>query len=438
MSAGQRQAAPLTTATALGDWAFQDDAAGVEAEEKAASKRRTVLLVFALPLFGQTFHYMKDLPPLWALSKALPIISLPLAFPLLLRGRMPLTFEWLMAFLWLVIVSSAIGIFTFNQNFLIGLTAQIKLLPMLYCLSFLGLLLIVRPTIEELQRAFLWCAGLTFGALVLLWAFAPQSWYATAYELGDAPLLSADDRGNRIRMPMYFGMIAFFGLYRGFFKKPTVTGGLLVALALAVIVGIVKTRAVVLATGATLICSSFISASPRWRIVSLLVSLLGALALLQIPYVAGAFDTGSSSGFDVRATTIAKASGFLGASPFRWLFGVGTISSIDPAGLAHYFNHFFFLADIAWLGVIFEFGLIGAAVIFGLLLGTLVFTARLRKQVDGTFLAGAQDYVLFTILISALYSTMTLQPGEIAVITASCVYCWMIVRENGAEETLGS
>jgi hypothetical protein len=418
----------MMVATAGETWEPGDE----EAEAGSASRWRTGLLIVALPLFGQTFHYMKDLPPLWALSKALPLISLPLAYPLLLRGRLPLTFEWLMAFLWLVIVSSTIGIFTFNQNFLIGVTAQIKLLPMLYCLSFLGLLLIVRPTIEELQRAFLWCGGLTFGALVLLWAFAPQSWYAGHYEIGDAPLLSVDDRGNRIRMPMYLGMISFFGLYRRFFKQPSVTGGLLVAVALAVLVGIVKTRAVVLATGVTLICSSFMAASPRWRIVSLLVSLLAALALLQVPYVSSAFDTSSASGFDIRATTISKASAFLGSSPWRWLFGVGTISSIDPDGLAHFFNHFFFLADIAWLGVVFEFGLIGAGMFFALMLSTLLFAARLRKYVDGTFLAGAQDYVLFTILISSLYSTMTLQPGEIAVIAACCVYCWQIVRQEGA------
>ena len=392
---------------------------------------RVALLIALLPLFGQTFHYMKDLRPMWALSKALPLVSLPLALPLLTRGRLPLPMIWLAAFLWLVLLSSTIGIFTFDQPFLRGLTAQVKLLPMLYCLSFLGVLLLARPSVGELQSAFAWCAGLTFLTLVLLWAFAPQSWYAGNYEIGDAPLLSVDDRGNRIRMPMYFGMIGLFWIYRRLLQQRRSRDALLFVLAIAVLVGIVKTRAVVLATGAVLVCISFIASSPRGRVIAAAAALIGALALMQIPYLSSAFDTSSASGFDVRATTIAKATAFLGDSPGRWLFGVGTISSLDPDGMVRYFNHFFFLADISWLGVVFEFGLVGAAIIALLMVSTLVFAARVRRRIDAPFLAGLQDYVLFTLLISPLYSTMTLQPGEIAVIAACFVYCSLVVQQTG-------
>ena len=140
------------------------------------------------------------------------MLSLPLILPVLTRRRVPLVPLWMAVFLWLVFTSSLIGVFTFDQNFLLGLTAQVKLLPMVYAFSFLGLLLLLRPTVEELLTGFACCAVLSFTIVFLLWAFAPQSWHVTSYDFGDAPLLSADDRGNRIRMPMYFGMIAIFAL----------------------------------------------------------------------------------------------------------------------------------------------------------------------------------------------------------------------------------
>jgi hypothetical protein len=419
---------------------------------------RIALLVALLPLFGQTFHYMKDLRPLWALSKAFPLLSLPLALVLLVRsadgtGRLPriglwVSGLWLGAILWLVLVSSWTAMFSFDQSFLRGLTAQIKLLPMLYFASFLGLLLLIRPTLGEIERAFIWIGLATFAALLLLWAFAPQSWYATKYEFGDAPLLSVDDRGNRIRMPMYFGMIILFAAVRRLFWSnsgaraiPGVSRGRaawLIALMLAIIVGIVRTRATVLATSATIAVIAFIAAPGRWRIGAVLAALIGAVLMLQIPYVQSAFDTSSASGFDVRATTVSKAFDFLGSDPVRWLFGVGTISSLDPAGLPKFFNHFFFLADISWLGIVFEFGLIGAFIMVVLMVTTLASGALLRARTDSPMLAGLQDYVLFTLIISPLYATMTLQPGEVAVISAVFIYGWIIVRDADSRKGASS
>ena len=46
---------------------------------------RIALLIVALPLFAQTFHYIKDLPLLWTVSKAFPVISAPLLLALFQR-----------------------------------------------------------------------------------------------------------------------------------------------------------------------------------------------------------------------------------------------------------------------------------------------------------------------------------------------------------------
>ena len=150
--------------------------------------------------------------------------------------------------------------------------------------------------------------------------------------------------------------------------------------------------------------------------VFLLATLLPLL--FTIPYLRSIFATDQSSGFDMRWGTVTDALDFLGTNPLHWIFGVGTLSPLDPAGLITWFNHFFFLADITWLGVIFEYGLVGALLILlipvrGLMLSRIVPQSRL--------LASLRDYLLYALLISPLYP-LTLSPGEVAIILSLFVF----------------
>jgi hypothetical protein len=160
--------------------------------------------------------------------------------------------------------------------------------------------------------------------------------------------------------------------------------------------------------------------------------LIPALAtlLFTVPYLRAAFSTDADSGFDVRWTTFNQALDFLGTNPLHWLFGVGTISPLDPAGLITYFNHFFFLADITWLGVLFEYGLIGAVLLLFIPIRGLLLSRRLGPLDDRPFLASLQDFLLYAILISPLYP-LTLAPGEIAIILAIFVYAISFSQSPG-------
>lgn len=378
-------------------------------------------LLAVLPLFGQSFHYVKDLAPLWALSKVFPILSLPLAFLLLAGPRPTGARQMLISFVWLALVPTFIAIWTFQQTFFLGLAAQIKLLPLLYFFSFLGFLRWLRPTMREIAAGFLICAAATALVLFLIWAVAPQSWYKSQYVLGESPILSNDSRGNRIRMPMYFGLIGIFYCYRRFFATWNIRWFVLAAVGFAMTMGIVRTRSMVLGLAGVAAITAFTAASPRVRVALVALIPVALLALFSVPYVASVFKTDSSSGFDVRWISTIKAVSFLGTDPFRWLFGVGTISPVDPAGLMTYFNHFFFLADITWVGVVFEYGLIGAALILAIPVRGFFLVRQARADSDGPFLGALQDYLIYAILISELYP-MTLAPGEFAIILAIAVF----------------
>lgn len=408
-----------------------DPAEGEAAAPVRLRTGRMALLLLLLPLFGQFFHYMKGLPLLWSLSKAFPLLSLPLVVFLRTEAGLPMSRQVLFTFLWLTVVPSFAAIFYFHQDFFLGLTAQVKLLPMLYFFSFLGLLLKVRPTLAELEAAFLRCGVATLVLLVLLWALVPHSWYSGQYAFGSSPLFSVDSRGERIRMPMFFAIVATLYWYRRFLAGDGwrwlagIAAGFLLTLL------VVKTRAMVVGMAGVFAINALTHASPRQRLGLILLVPLALAGLFSFGYLGTMFSTESSSGFDVRWKTIVKAVSFLGLDPVRWTFGVGTISPVSSDSLFAYFDHFFFLADITWLGILFEYGLIGAGLLVLYELRGLLFYRQLRRVNDSLFLASLFDYIVYVLLISNLYPP-TLSPGETALILAIFAYVWRLHLEDQA------
>ncbi|VVE83823.1 hypothetical protein [Pandoraea sputorum] len=383
------------------------------------------ILVALLPLFGQTFHYITALYPLWALSKAFPILTLPLVLRLGSQPRFPITRQVLLSFAWLVLVPSFAAVIYFHESFFTSVTAQVKLLPILYFFSFLALLLMLKPTLHELGRSFVILGAVIVGALILMWLLVPADWYKETYVFGQAPFFTNDSRGHRIRMSMYFPFILLFFCYRRAFFERHVGYLVSVLICLAVALLIVKSRALAIGIMGVLVINTFVWARPRARIGLMLVAPLVLVGVFSMGYLATIFSANAETGFDTRRISALLATRFLGNDSLRWLFGVGTISPASGDTLTSYFHHFFFLADITWLGIVFEYGLIGAFVILCFQLRGLFFYRRLRAEVEDDFLGALYDYLLFVLLVSFFYPP-TLAPGETAVILAIFVYVWRV------------
>ena len=380
-------------------------------------------LLALLPLFGETFHYMSAVRPLWVLSKSFPILSLPLAFRLTSSAHFPMTRQVVLSFAWLVLSPSIAAIFYFHEGFFTGVTAQVKLLPMLYFFSFLALLLVLQPSMTEIRRGFIILGAVTVAVLIVLWAVIPSRWYSSTYVIGSAPLFSSDNRGHRIRMQMYFPIIFLFFCYRrGFFEKnlSCLAGA---AITFAVTLLIVRTRAMVIGTTVVVLLNTIIWSRPMVRVGLLLSAPFAFVAMFSTGYLATTFSTARNTGFDVRYTTAQKASAFLGDYPIRWIFGVGTLSPTSKDSLISYFHHFFFLADITWLGIVFEYGLVGALIIILFELRGILFYVDLRARVEDDLLGGMFDYLVYILVISFFYPP-TLAPGETATILAVFAYVW--------------
>jgi len=414
------------------DW---DDAAS-EAQDPAETLRPGVMaaLLLVLPMYGQIFYYMKGLLPLWALSKAFPLLSLPMAGILLRHPSMPMYRQVILTFCWLMLAPSILAIHYFHQDFFVGLGAQVKLLPMLYYFSFLGLLLYLQPNLHEIASAFIISALATYAVLLVLWALVPESAYVGSYSSGQTPMFTSDNRGHRIHMPMYFGIIAIFYFFRRFQRSGHV-GWLLGAIAgFVMTLGLVKTRAMVVGIVGVVIVRGFLGASKAQRFLLALTAPAAVIGMFSFGYLKSMFSTEAGSGLDVRWKTLARATSFLGTDSVRWIFGVGTISPTNTDSLFSYFDHFFFLGDITWLGVVFEFGIVGA-ILFVLydLRGMLFYQTELKTRLDSDFLGSLADYLFYVLVISQLYPP-TLTPGETAVILAIFTYVWQWLKQYDAEQ----
>jgi hypothetical protein len=392
-----------------------DEPAYDPAEDKIRWRKMWVLLV-CLPLFGEVFHYVKAIPPLWALSKAFPVLSLPLCYFTFRGIRPPVTRQMMLSLLYLLLIPSFMAIFAFQQNFFLGMTAQVKLLPMFYFFSFLGLLRWLQPSMKELSLSFAICAALTFLVLITLWAVVPQSQYDMPYKVGDAPIFSNDSRGNRIRLPVYFANIGVLYCYRKFFKDKKILPFLGAATGFFLLTELVRNRSTVLAMTAVISIVTMRKVGIVFRLALLAILPLLILALFQVPYIASALNPDVT-----RARTTAIATDFLGLNPIHWIFGVGSLSTLDPGSMITYFNHFFFLADITWLGIIFEFGIIGALLVFAMPVRGIILSWGSEDGKYGAFFGALQDFLLFVLVVSPLTS-MTLAPGEYVILLSVFVY----------------
>lgn len=391
-------------------------------DEAPVRWRQFLILLFVLPMFGQIFHYEKIVPPLWALSKMWPVLTLPLCAFILRDGKAPSgTRQILISMLYFILVPSFMGIVTYQQNFFLGLTSQVKLLPILYMFSFTGLLRLLKPTSSEIAKSFLLWGLSMFLVLVILWAVVPQNWYAVTQKVGDSPMFSVDGRGNRIRIPYYFGTIATFYCYRRFFSDKKVIWLLGALAGFGSVLGIIRGRADVLGIALMLALGAFRFSKSTTRGAMLVVIPLLGLGLVSIPYVASTFDTSSKHGFDVRQRSIEKALEYQGHDFVRWIVGNGSITPLDPNGFIRFFNHFFFLADITWVGITFEYGLIGATLVLLIPLRGIWESRTIRPTRQGAFLGSLQDYLIYSLIISPLYP-LTLSPGEFVTILAVFVY----------------
>ena len=391
----------------------------------ATSFGRLLPLLLAAPLFLQSFHYIVDVPPLYLLSKAWPLLTLPLALLGMLEEprHRPLL---LATIAYVLLVPPVTTMLNFQQSYLSAATGMVKVLPFTCYFSVLWLLRRLRPTAAELHRCFSWLGAANLGLLALLWVVMPDSAYKSGAIGEDISKLFLWDpeRGNRITLPLVFGLIFIFLQARhalrggGWWRLGLALG------AVALLVLTYKQRTVIGCIVLLLGWLVMAEVSPRQRLLLAWlagVALLAGLALFllnQVPFSA----EGLGGSLSARQLTISLALDFLAENPMRWVFGAGALTRASDITFPEFVNHpNFYLVDIGWLGIVFEYGAVGAALLLAVYVTTLRAGGRTPHAPGAPLVPALCDYARFLLLSSPILSVVW-APGEVCSLLAVFTY----------------
>lgn len=405
---------------------------------RAAAPRRALprslivlILLAALPLFGQSFHYLVDVPPLYALSKSWPILTVPLAVYALAQIDMPFKSLSIALLAYLVAITPAVSMVQLDNGLTDALATTVKVWPFAYCFSLAALLTLLKPTLAQVRGTLIALGAGTFVVMLALWLVVPPEAYATD-PLKSKLLMYDFERGYRIFMPMFFGVLFLLYLSRRFcaYREWWTIPLLLIGLLLMVLIYKQRTvlGGVVLVVGYAMITS----ARGWWRILavsSVLVAGIG-LAVVYSADLASRAEQMLGASLSIRQNSIVLALDFLEVTPLRWLLGVGAITRFSSVTLADILgSNQFYLADIGWIGVVFEYGVIGAVLIAAFYIAALR-TARRTGAGDDPMAMALGDYVLFALATSTVYSVV-FTPGEVASVMALALFWRTSLQDSG-------
>lgn len=384
---------------------------------------RRLVLIGVLPLFCGVFQLTADMPPIYALSKAWPFLLLPLALLGYLTVRQPARLLYVATLAYVIPIPPLMAMIHLGSSFPEALTTIVKIVPISNFFSLALLLSWLRPTPAELRQAVTWLGYATFIIMVVLWEVVPASAYRSEFGLPTIFIGNDDVRGDRIIMPMFFGLLLLFQLARRFSADHRARHLVLILVGYALLSTIYKERVPIVFSFAV-ICLGYLETVMRSKTLALVFAACAGLGLSVAALVIIGLDQVAErlgGSLAVRLMSIDIAWNFLRDEPLRWIFGAGSTTAYARVTVNILFrNPAFFLADIGWLGVVFEYGIIGGGLILAIHLAGVLITRNLARASDPVSDALA-DYALYLLPASLIYSTALL-PGEIASVTAMAVY----------------
>ena len=385
-------------------------------------------LLLLLPIFMQPFQYLLDVPPLWTFAKVSPLLLLPLSLLGLMRLRLPYVALTLALLAYVLLVAPVMSMISLENNLVEGIGSTVKVWSFSFYFCVALVLFRLRATDETLTRAFAALAVLNFAMLLLLWIVMPLESYGG--QTGSI-FLNDNERGPRIQLPMALGLMGMFLLARRFSARPALWPPVLMLIGLVLMLIIFKQRTII----AAVILISLWGMTAGWRRRTPTLFLGAALAMVPLmamvaalwpvlaPSVGDGWLRGSLGGsLWVRENSAAMLTGFLAENPLRWIFGVGGSTAFSEINIQVILRTpDFFFADLGWLGVIGEYGLVGFALIVAFYLAAWRETWRAVRMKATPLRHALNDMVLFMLITSPILS-MVYTPGIVATVLAIAVW----------------
>ncbi len=402
-----------------------DEAADLAPADEGRRLRYMLMLCAMLPMFGQVFHYMIDVGKVYYISKFWPLMVLPFGIYALFRLKTRFAGYYLACVAYVLCVTPVMSIVWLGNDFGDAITNSVKVWPLTYYFSLLGILVWFDIKNEELAVSLLILGGATAATMLALWYFTP--WYYYTWDPLVSRLFLKDlSRGNHIFFPITFLLITTFYATYEVIRRPRVWHVLFIALSLYIQFAIFKQRTAV-ASCLVVMGGLFLFRLPR-LVRSVTIGVGFTVAIMGSVYILTRLDQillkfGGS--LTVRQTSMGLLQKYLGDRPLRWVLGAGGASRMGSVTMEDIVGRKdFWLTDLGWAGVLFEFGVLGTLMMMTLFGVALWWTAR-QPAVGGprerATIGAVVAYIAYLTISSVIYS-FVYAPGELASMTALLLY----------------
>lgn len=385
-----------------------------------------VLLYSVLFIFSfQIFYTTKDFPILFYSTRLLfPLLAITLTFfwvcsMLINKEKIPYAFTLLFIFFFLVVMNGVVGIINFNQPFFYGVTAEFKLLSVFYFFLILYVFILTNATRQEITKSLIYLALFSFSVYYFFnFAFDPQQYYKP-----DSELIYFDyNKGYRYKFRTIFGVIAIFFFFRLYLKSRRLKHFLFVLFFISYIMFFSKGRFELLTILITMFLAAgedrSLSSKALWLIVCFVCI---TMVLTLVPHFSSLLEADDNSG-SIRLVSLATVFASFSSNPENLIFGFGYLNPLFKSDYNSVFGESFFVADIGWIGLIFEFGFLGASM-FVYFYIILIKESGIKSMAAQPYIQVAlKDFVIKTIMVSVLTPSIPYLWGIYASILAIFVY----------------
>jgi hypothetical protein len=240
-----------------------------------------LVLLGMLPMFAQCFHYMVDIPPLYLLSKGWPFLMVPATIWGLAKLEVPGRLLLLTMLVWLLAVTPLISILHLGNSFPDAMATTIKVWPFTYVFALAAVLAWLRPDRDVLRAQIVGLGVTTFVVMTVLWVVVPASSYGGT-DLDTKLFMMDVERGYRIYMPMFFGILLILYLNRSMWARFALWKPIAIITCFILLQTIYKQRTAIAGAALAVAIGGLLSLR-RWRLAGFaLFAAVGALGLFYL------------------------------------------------------------------------------------------------------------------------------------------------------------
>jgi len=384
-----------------------------------------IISFFCIFLF-QIFFNTKDFNLLYILSKAvLGAVAIVFFFGYLIKlsfyNKFPPHSGFLvLLFVCLLTLSTVSSNVVFGQPIIYGITSQLKLNAIFYYFIALSFFIFLKPEIKELEKVFIYLGIITLVIYTLVNLFINPASVWTK----ESDIVIHDSKGYRFRLKDVFIVIYLFYVFRNFLagKQRLIMGSLVILILLYLII-YQEQRAEFLSIVIILTWRLITKTSVVVKVIfiGIVSTILILLALFPGNFL-NMINSVDTSSLETRSTTFGIAYKYISSGFTNALFGAGNLNALWKGGFSSLYGDNFFLSDIGWAGVIFEFGIIGAVLCFITYIKVLKDVEKTNKIYNSVLLYAFADYILVRLVLSFLAPHIPYFIGVYTSILAISVY----------------